>query len=156
MSRLPTLRPATADDAGPIARLSRDEIERGLRWEWTPHKVRTSLTHHNTLGVVAEAEAELAGFCLGSYGLGQMHILLLAVTPAQRRARVGSALLAWHLACCRVAAIERVTLELVATNTAARRFYERFGFVVSKTVRGYYQRRLDALQMQLELGWSMP
>ena len=43
MILVPTIRLATLRDARAIAEMSRDEIEAGLAWTWTPERVRRSI-----------------------------------------------------------------------------------------------------------------
>ena len=46
-----------------------------------------------------------------------------------------------------LAGISRIRLELRADNPAARAFYERLGFRATELRRGYYDERLDAINM---------
>lgn len=66
------------------------------------------------------------------------HIATLAVAPSHRRRRIGSRVL---LALARDG-IERgvsgLTLEVRASNDAAQRLYEKFGFYVAGVRKGYY------------------
>ena len=75
--------------------------------------------------------------------LDELHVNNLAVAPAWRRQGAGAALLVHVLReSCQLAA-RRATLEVRASNTAARRVYERFGFVVVGVRPGYYSRPTD-------------
>lgn len=49
--------------------------------------------------------------------------------------------------------MERMTLEVRASNTSAQRLYERLGFVTAGVRKGYYSdNREDALIMWLDIG----
>ena len=53
-----TMRPATVADAKAIAHLSRDLIETGLGWSWTPERVTRAIQDRNTLTVIATESYE--------------------------------------------------------------------------------------------------
>jgi ribosomal protein S18 acetylase RimI-like enzyme len=55
--------------------------------------------------------------------------------------------LAWHEEAALAAGIAAIELELRASNHAARRFYQRLGFVEFVLVRGYYQGIEAAVRM---------
>ena len=48
-----TLKPAATLDAGPIAAMSRELIETGLGWAWTPERVLRCLRHRDTQVLIA-------------------------------------------------------------------------------------------------------
>ena len=56
-----TLRLATRADSTQIAAMSRDLIERGLGWSWTPRRVLRSIGDAHTNVVVALEAQRLAG-----------------------------------------------------------------------------------------------
>ena len=60
---------ARMSDVVEIALMSRDLIENGLRWSWTPRRVGASVGSATTLVVVARAEDQIAGFGIMRYGL---------------------------------------------------------------------------------------
>src|SRR5215217_2288044 len=117
-------RPAEADA---IAGLSRDLIEYGLHWRWTPMRVAASIRAPNVNVLVARAGDNLAGFAIMRYGDDDAHLDLLAVAPFYRRAGVGRQLVLWLEKCAVVAGIFNVALELRAKNEGAQLFYERLG-----------------------------
>ena len=91
-----TLALARPDDATAMARLSRDLIEYGFRWAWTPERVRRSLADPAVSAVIArEAGGGIAGFGIMRYAQTEAHLLLLGVVPAQRRRGVGKAMIEW-------------------------------------------------------------
>lgn len=140
---------AQAGDAQAIARLSRDAIEHGLGWSWTPRRVMACVADPATNAVVArEGErGRLLGFALMSYGDEAAHLLLLAVQAAQRRRGVGTALLQWLEATVRVAGLGAIHLEVRQRSGGAREFYRRHGFDEIGRVPGYYQGVEDAIRM---------
>jgi ribosomal-protein-alanine N-acetyltransferase len=60
-------------------------------------------------------------------------------------------MLEWLEASARTAGIFSVRLELRAANDAARKFYERLGYVQTGHKKAYYAGREDALRMLRDL-----
>jgi len=145
------IRLARAADARVMAVMSRELIEAGLGWRWTPDRVRGALRDPDTNAIVACAQSRPIGFAIMFYGETKAHLLLLAVAADCRRRGVGRALWEWLLASARIAGIAEVRLELRAGNAGARRFYSRLGCVEGATLRGYYAGVEAALQMRYSL-----
>jgi ribosomal-protein-alanine N-acetyltransferase len=143
----PTIGLAHAVDADAIARMSRDEIEVGFRWSWTPQRVLRAVRDRDTNALVARDGALVIGFALMRYDADRAHLLLLGVAPHRRRQGIGTALLAWHDRALRVAGIDAVQVELRASNNAARAFYERLGFELVNATPRYYRGIETALHM---------
>ena len=138
-------------DAVVIAELSRDAIEHGLGWSWTPRRVLRSLRDASTNVAVARRDGALLGFAIMKYGDEDVHLMLLAVRAAQRRQGVGKALLAWLETTARVAGMALIRLETRANNGAARSFYGVHGFSETGLHEGYYQGVEDAMRMAKRL-----
>ena len=66
MLSIPDIRLAAARDARAIAELSRDTIEQGLPWSWTPERVRDAIRNPAINVVVAQWRDAVAGFGFGS------------------------------------------------------------------------------------------
>ena len=92
-----------------------------------------------SVACVARHRGILAGYLMAWRLDAEMHLGNLAVAPAYQRRGVGQALLAWLLETGERAGIERITLEVRATNFAAQELYRRFGFQAVALRRGYYQ-----------------
>ncbi|HEV7915517.1 MAG TPA: GNAT family N-acetyltransferase [Albitalea sp.] len=142
---------AFAADAAAISELSRDAIEHGLPWSWTPRRVARSIRDRSTNVIVARQPGGLLGFGIMKYEEEEAHLLLLAVHTAQRRKGVGSALLAWLEATVGAAGIGIVRLETRAKNDEARSFYRHHGFEEVGLHEGYYQGVEDAMRMAKDL-----
>jgi len=138
-------------DAQKISELSRDAIEHGLPWSWTPRRVMRSIHDVSTNVAVARRGSRVLAFAIMSYGDEEAHLLLLAVEPVLRRRGVGSALLAWLEMTARVAGIGLIRLEARSANRIARSFYRRHGFTETGLHRGYYQGVEDAVRMTKDL-----
>ena len=138
-------------DVQRIAEMSRDFIEVGLGWRWTPTRVRKSLNNVATNVVVAREGRALAGFAIMKYGEREAHLLLLAVHTLHRRRGVGSALLAWLEVTVQESGIGAICLEARKRNTAARAFYLRNGYEEAGVLQGLYEGREDGVRLTKDL-----
>ena len=145
------IRLALPQDAVRIATMSRDYVEEGLGWGWTPARVLRSIQHRATNVAVAECGNDLAGFGIMKYLDDDAHLLLFAVKPEYRRRGVGSVLLTWLESTATAAGIELIFLETRATNAAAREFYAARGYRELAVLRRYYGSE-DALRIGKDLG----
>lgn len=147
-----TLELASAAHAQAIAQMSREQIERGLGWSWTPRRVFCSIADADTNVVVAlDFLGRVQGFAIMSYGDEQAHLSLLAVRPAQGRRGIGTALVRWHEAAALVAGIRRINLEARASNIVAQDFYRHLAYREVSVVPGYYRGREASVRMSKEL-----
>jgi ribosomal-protein-alanine N-acetyltransferase len=139
-------------EAGEIAALSRDLIEQGLRWSWTPERVAASIRDRNAHVLVARMGGDqTAGFAIMRYGDDDARLDLFGVVPRFRRMGIGQQLLAWLEKCAVVAGIGEIRLEVRANNEGAQVFYQRMGYRKLAHLSGYYQGREDAFRMAREL-----
>lgn len=148
-----SIRLARATDAPQMALLSRDLIEAGLGWRWTPSRVRHTLRDRATNGLVAIEGQHVVGFALMQYLEERAHLLLLAVAVPSRRSGVGRAMLQWLEKTALVAGIGTIELEVRARNLGARAFYRVAGFEEGVMVPGYYAGIEAAVRMRRDL-WS--
>jgi ribosomal protein S18 acetylase RimI-like enzyme len=151
MSELATLGLARVTDAREVAEMSRDLIEQGLTWSWTPARVQHFITGPESSVVVARRERRIAAFAIMHFGDDVAHLNLLAVAPEHRRQGLGRRLMGWLTETAIEAGVFRINLELRLRNEAARIFYERLGFDQIGVVQGYYQGREPALRMSRHL-----
>lgn len=138
---------ARPQDAATIGLLSRDLVEFGLNWRWTPRAVFAQIRHPETEVIVARLDSCIIGFAIMQFDLDDAHLVLLAVRPEVRGRGLGRGLLAWLERSVHTAGIERIRLEVRASNQAAQRFYRNQGFDTMARLRGYYQGREDAILM---------
>ena len=149
--------PARRPDVVEIALMSRDLIEHGLRWSWTPSRVAASVRSSNTIVVVARVADRIAGFGIMRYGDDEAHLDLLGVGQDYRREGLGRRLVEWLEKPALVAGISAVFLEVRGTNHGAQAFYERLGYRPLVRIARYYQGRESAVRMGRELGcWGQP
>src|SRR5271165_2149734 len=156
MSELATLGLARSTDAREISEMSRDLIEQGLTWSWTPARVQHYICGPDSSVVVARRERRLAAFAIMHFGDEVAHLNLLAVGPEHRRQGLGRQLLHWLTATAVEAGVFRINLEVRTHNEAARLFYQTVGFEALNVVPGYYQGREAALRMTRRLAKQPP
>ena len=147
------LAPARPDEARALARASRDWIESGLPWRYTPGRLAQLIAHPDVLVLVARAETRLAGFAALelTFQERRAHLTLLAVSPERRRQGVGRALLSWMEPIVRLGGIERISLEVRQARVEARAFYRAHGYVELGHSPGYYDGKEDAIRMERAL-----
>jgi ribosomal protein S18 acetylase RimI-like enzyme len=150
-SRNLTLKLAAPADAAPIAAMSRELIEAGLPWSWTPERVARMLGQRDTLVLTARDAARLAGFAIMQFGEERAHLSLLAVHADYQRQGVARRLLEWLTESALTAGIASIHLELRETNLGARRFYLNLGFAEAARVPGYYRGMETAVRMLREI-----
>lgn len=146
-----TLGLGASADAAPIAAMSRDLIESGLPWTWTPERVARNLARRDTLVLTARDAERLAGFCIMQFGEEIAHLSLLAVRPDCQRQGVGRRMLEWLTESALTAGIASVRLELRESNLGARRFYQTQGFAEAVRIPGYYRGVETAVRMLREI-----
>jgi ribosomal-protein-alanine N-acetyltransferase len=150
-SRHLTLKLAAPADAEPIAAMSRELIEAGLPWTWTPERVARNLGQRDTLMLTARDGERLAGFSIMQFGEERAHLSLLAVRPDYQRQGVARRMLEWLTESALTAGIASIHLELRETNLGARRFYLRQGFAETVRIAGYYRGVETAVRMLREI-----
>ncbi len=139
---------ARSSDASGIALLSRDAIERGLSWSWTPQRVLRCVRDPATNTIVAREGGMLTGFAIMKYRDEDAHLFLMAVHSSRQRRGLGSALLEWLEITVRTAGLASIRVEARDMNTAARAFYGKHGYREVETIRGYYEDRGDAVVLK--------
>ncbi len=138
-------------DAGRIAQLSRDLVETGLGWSWTPARVERQIHCRDSVVLTARHLGPLVGFAIMFFGDTHAHLNLLAVNAPYQRMGIGSRLIAWLEESARVAGTFCVHLEVRAGNACARAFYRRLGYRECESLPGYYGGREAALRMMRDL-----
>ena len=151
-----TLRPARPADAPTLAQMSRELIEAGLGWRYTPRRMATLIADPETVTLVACAAQRIQGFAVMQFGEAEAHLILLCVRSSQRQRGIGRGLHQWLVESARVAGIASVQLELRADNAAALSFYRRLCYAETRWLPDYYDDRIAARRMRLRLGASEP
>jgi ribosomal-protein-alanine N-acetyltransferase len=151
MVSLPAIRLAKFSDAEAIARMSRDHIEYGLDWGWSPTRVIRNMRDRSTNIAVMQQGGILLGFGIMRYADVRAHLLLLAVHPQRRRRGLATALLNWLEAVARTAAIQTIRVEARAENAGALAFYQSRGYAQTDRIAGYYRGVEDGVRLEKAL-----
>lgn len=142
---------ATLSDAEEISRLSRDEIEYGLGWNYTAARITGLIRNKSKNVIVARLEDELVGFGIMTYRRDQANLDLLAVKKDYRRKKIATQLILWLERVALIAGAYNVFVQLRKTNKGAFKLYESLGFQRLDKLPGFYRGIEDALVMAKSL-----
>ena len=143
-----------------VRSLCRDDLESVLRIEqlvfsvpWSLNSFQTELRDNEYARYFC---LELEGQIIGYMGLwliiDEGHITNIAIQPGFQGQGWGGLLLGSAMAEMRRQGMERMTLEVRASNLKAQEFYRRFGFTVAGVRKKYYSDNgEDALIMWAEV-----
>ena len=126
----------TSDDAPAC---TENSLKERLRHFFEPQKALQAAATQRVIGMV--------GFWVMA---GEAHISTIAVRQAHRRQGLGELLLMSAIELAQTLDTQVVTLEVRASNTAAQRLYEKYGFYRAGIRRAYYSDREDAVIMTTE------
>src|SRR5512133_1600304 len=93
MLQIPTVTLALPGDARAIAEMSRDYVEYGLGWSWTPSRVLKAIREGATNVAVVRERDTVRAFGIMRYGEQKAHLTLLAVQPDDRKRGLGAVVL---------------------------------------------------------------
>jgi ribosomal-protein-alanine N-acetyltransferase len=141
------IRLARPADMFPISRMSRELIEVGLGWSWTPARVGREILSPETVVLTACHGERIVAFAIMHFGDETAHLNLLAVETEFQREGVGRRLVLWLEESALTAGIASIGLELRASNHGGRRFYHSLGYSETGTIPGYYRGLEAAVRM---------
>ena len=130
-------------EPGDIPAILRIQDSSGEAAQW-PQSAYENLGRVGQQAWVAEHEGHLAGFLVARAVASEMEILNLAVEPNVRRKGIGRALLREALSWAVRNGVGRAFLEVRASNSAARQFYEAHGFASAGVRANYYRDPIEA------------
>ena len=139
LEQLTSLEIAMTSDAVEIALLSKNDIEHGLGWKYTPERVVRIIRDSSKNVVVARVESKLAGFGIMTYYNEQANLDLLAVKHSYRRMKIGSQIVQWLEKVAQTAGAYNVYVQVRSSNTEAIKFYQHLGFQLLDEHRGFYK-----------------
>ena len=147
----PWLRPMTLADVEAVHALEAS----AYAFPWSRGNFLDSLAAGHLAEVLADGEGELLGYFVALPGPGEVHLLNLAVAPAQQRRGHATRMLEALVRRSLGLGARALWLEVRASNLGAQALYRGFGFLMVGRRRGYYPehggRREDALLMNLDL-----
>jgi len=138
----------TLDDVDAV-----QEVERtSFPVPWPANAFRHELTQNkNARYLVAREGGRIVGYAGLWLMVDEAHITTFAVHPDLRRRRIGERLLVRIFEMAQALAAEWLTLEVRASNLAAQKLYEKYGFRRAGVRRRYYSdNNEDALIMWTE------
>ena len=120
---------------------------------WDEAAIRAELENSLALWLVAEGEdGTVMGYVGSQTCFEDADILNVAVLPAARRRGIGAALMTELERRLLPRGVERITLEVRASNLPALRLYEGLGYLRVGLRKNYYEKpREDALILQKTL-----
>lgn len=146
-----TLRPMTLADIDEVMVVE----QAAYAFAWTRGNVVDSLLAGHRTELLRDAQDELLGYSIASWGVEEMHLLNLTVAPPWQGRGHALVLLDALVRDARNAGARQLWLEVRPSNERAQRLYERYGFRVVGVRRGYYPapggQREDARVMRLAL-----
>ena len=93
-------------------------------------------------------DGQVVAYACASISFDEGEILRIGVLPAFRRQGIGETVLARMLAQLQSRGVEKVFLEVRASNAPAQGLYGKMGFHIIGTRKGYYPGREDAVIME--------
>jgi len=141
------LRAARPGDERELARLAAAVLPEA----WSAEGFAASLAKESARALVAESDGALVGVALALRAGDEAEVLTVAVEPAQQGRGLGRRLVGALLAELRGDGVERVHLEVRASNAPARALYASLGFRESRRRLGYYRDGEDALELGVAL-----
>jgi len=115
---------------------------------WNAESIRWELENTDVarLYLLSDRDGRVTAFCACWVVADELHINSVAVDPDVRRQGMARTLLTHVVSDASSAGASAATLEVRASNVAARQLYESLGFHVEGTRRDYYREpREDAL-----------
>jgi [ribosomal protein S18]-alanine N-acetyltransferase len=130
---------ASFHDAAEISRISRDEVEYGLGWDYTSQRLSQLIRNSSKNVVVARIDRGLAGFGIMTYHKDQANLDLLAVKHNFRRMKIGTQIVLWLEKVALTTGAFNIFVQVRETNNGAIRFYEELGFLELEQIQGFYK-----------------
>lgn len=140
------IRPAHTNDMTALAQLD-------LRCNphaWSEKMFQSALSSPNdTIFIIENIEnaQEIIGFIVWQNILDELELHLIATAPEYRRQGIATLLINQMIDFSKENQIQRIFLEVRASNEAAQALYQRFGFVATARRKNYYGTE-DAVLME--------
>lgn len=146
------IRPMIASDIEQIV-----EIEKAcFPSPWSAHAFECELNDnqfaHYLVATLSDDESKILAYGGVWTIIDEGHVTNIAVLPEYRGRKLGEILMMNLIAIAVANHVERMTLEVRASNIAAKNLYEKFGFKTEGVRKGYYIKpKEDALIMWANL-----
>ena len=106
---------------------------------WSQKSIFETYQQAQALVAVAIEEKNVVGYCILYIALDEGEIARIAVEPEWRKQGVGQGLLDYICDWCKQHEVERLLLDVREGNDSARRFYEKYGFVIDGIRKSFYE-----------------
>jgi ribosomal-protein-alanine N-acetyltransferase len=145
-------------DGVELARMRRRHLRRVLAIEarvyprpWSPSLFLSELAQrHSRTYLVARYEGDVIGYAGMMFMAGEAHVTNIAVDPDFHGRKIGTRLLYAIITEAVARGSGILSLEVRVTNHKAQEMYEKFGFSVTGTRKGYYiETNEDAFVMEV-------
>ncbi len=146
-----TIQPMTTADLDEVMPI--EEVSYTLPWKRPMFESELQGNPFARFFVARDFETSASGGTLLGYVcfwmvFDELHLMNLSVHPEWRRMGIGEELARWALTWAKDNGARLATLEVRASNEAAKRLYEKLGYKVVAVRQGYYREpREDALIM---------
>ena len=130
---------ARIPDVVEISRISRDEVEYGLGWDYTTQRLLQHIRSNSKNVVVARIDQKLVGFGIMTYHKDQANLDLLAVKEKFRRMKIGTQIVSWLEKVAFTAGSFNIFVQVREMNSEAITFYEMLGFQKLEEIKGFYK-----------------
>lgn len=143
------VRPMSTNDLGAVL----DIEQSSFPTPWSLHTFSTELRDNEYARYFClEVDGKVAGYMGLWFIIDEGHITNIAIGPGHRHQGWGKFLLSTVMGWMAEKGMERMTLEVRASNYTAQKLYEQLGFVKAGLRRGYYvDNQEDAIIMWAEL-----
>ena len=115
---------------------------------WSTGVIEDCLSQSHYIWETYTVDDQVVAYACASVSFEEGEILRIAVLPTYRRQGIGEQVLARMLARLQSQGVEKVFLEVRASNVAAQGLYGKMGFVVIGKRKGYYPGGEDAVIME--------
>ncbi len=148
--RVAQIRPYESEDFDTLYLIDQACYPPGIAY--SKRTLRWFLRHPGAECLVAEADAQIAGFVVAHRQGERGHIITLDVLESFRRRGMGTALLRAIEHALAAREVRQVELETATDNHAAIAFWQKHGYRARGVFKRYYLGRVDAYWMEKSLG----
>jgi [ribosomal protein S18]-alanine N-acetyltransferase len=123
---------------------------------WSEISLRSEIGSFGSIARVAVFDGCVVGYMIAKKVLDEAQLLDLAVMKAHRRQGIAMLLMEDLIQALRERGAARLYLEVRASNAAAIRLYERFGFTIIGVRKDYYRNPVEDAQVMELVIWPCP
>ncbi|HUK55034.1 MAG TPA: ribosomal protein S18-alanine N-acetyltransferase [Nitrospiria bacterium] len=145
-----TIQPMTAADLDAVMRIE----EASYTQPWKRSMFETDLRGNPFARFFVARDADagaVTGYVCFWKVFAELHLMNLAVDPDRRRSGIGEELARWTLSWAGENGVRLITLEVRASNEAAKHLYDKLGFKRVGVRHNYYR---DPREDALIMNWS--